>query len=288
MDGDPLSSLIIDGSSNGDSSSTLQPQSKVESRSADTSLPDPSKKNSTFHCTHAHGGFTERINLVTGERDGFALVPSCNPKERPFCAVGISQMEEKIVSSRKVHSASSKILRQKSLHLEKGHRGSGTKGTFRAAKFSGFILDKRYKSTSDSAGPNLKSASVKISKAMAMGVQFAQEHGALNFSTTSPLSKLDTHSNISTSPKTDHTPAAPLVEPIPAVPVAGTELSLSLPSKSNTCHVNTSCNVEAPNPGSAGLPYDRPSAQWVPQDEKDEMIMKLIPRARALQNQLQE
>jgi chromosome segregation ATPase len=38
----------------------------------------------------------------------------------------------------------------------------------------------------------------------------------------------------------------------------------------------------------AGILYDKSLTRWVPRDKKDEMIMKLIPRARELQNQLQE
>lgn len=302
MDGDPLSGLIIDGSSNGGSSSTLQHQSKAEPKSAEMGLRDLCKTIPTIHCDHASESDVDTVtktnnptppSRLESEIEGSAP-SSSNAVEKPFCA-GITQtpgMEERIVSSRKVHSTSSKILRQKSLHLEKIYRGGGTKGAFRAAKFRGFILDKRYKSVTDSAGLNLKSASVKISKAMATGV-LAQEHGALNLSTSSdfscsPLFNLDTPSTISALPKTDHAPAAPLVKPIPPMPVAGTELSLSLPAKSNTPQVNMRDNTEAPNSSPVGLPCDRSLAQFVPQDEKDEMIMKLIPRIRELQNQLQE
>ncbi|KAJ8439516.1 hypothetical protein Cgig2_007033 [Carnegiea gigantea] len=303
MDGDPLSGLIIDGSSNGGSSSTLQHQSKAEPKSPEMGLPDSRKTIPTIHCDHASQSDVDTVtktnnptppSRLESEIEG-AAPSSSNAVEKPCCA-GITQipgMEERIVSSRKVHSTSSKILRQKSLHLEKSYRGGGTKGAFRAAKFSGFILDKRYKSVTDSAGLNLKSASVKISKAMAMGVQLAQEHGALNLSTSSdftcsPLFNLDTPSTISALPKTDNAPADPLVKPIPPMPVADTELSLSLPAKSNTPQVNMRDNTEVPNSSPVGLPCDRSLAQFVPQGEKDEMIMKLIPRIRELQNQLQE
>lgn len=302
MDEDPLSGLIIDDSSNGVSSSTLQHQSKAEPKSAEMGLPDPRKTIPTIHCDHASQSDVDTVtktnnatppSRLESEIDGSA--PSSNAVEKPFCA-GITQtpsMEERIVSSRTVHSTSSKILRQKSLHLEKSYRGAGTKGAFRAAKFSGFILDKRYKSVTDTAGLNLKSASVKISKAMAMGVQLAQEHGALKLSTSSdfscsPVFNLDMPSTISALRKTDHAPAAPLVKPIRPMPVADTELSLSLPSKSSTPQVNTRDNTKAPNSSPVGFPCDGSLAQFVPQDEKDEMIMKLIPRIRELQNQLQE
>jgi len=302
MDGDPLSSLIIDGSSNGGSSNTLQHQSKAEPKSAEMGLPDSCKIIPTIHHDHAPqsavGTVAKTNNSIPlsrlkSEKEGSAP-SSSSVVEKPFCA-GITQtpgMEGRIASRRKMHSTSSNILRQKSLHLEKSYRGIGTKGAFRAAKFSGCILDKKYKSMSDLAGLNMKSASVKISKAMAMGVQLAKEHGGLNLSTSSDLScspsfNLDTPSTISALPKTDHAPSASLIKPIPPMPVADTELSLSLPLESNTLQVNATDNAEFPNSTPAGLPCDGSLARFVPQDEKDEMIMKLIPRIRELQNQLQ-
>ncbi len=52
--------------------------------------------------------------------------------------------------------------------------------------------------------------------------------------------------------------------------------------------VPSSCNAEPSNCSFAGIPYDKSLGQWVPRDKKDEMILKLVPRVRELQNQLQE
>ncbi|GER30164.1 RING/U-box superfamily protein [Striga asiatica] len=67
---------------------------------------------------------------------------------------------------------------------------------------------------------------------------------------------------------------------IPSLPVADTELSLSFPAKGIANPMPISYSVE---PTASGRPL-----RWAPQDKKDEMIMKLVPRARELQNQLQE
>ncbi|KAJ0035107.1 hypothetical protein Pint_24978 [Pistacia integerrima] len=49
-----------------------------------------------------------------------------------------------------------------------------------------------------------------------------------------------------------------------------------------------SANAEGLNGSYAGLQYDKSMGQWVPQDKKDELIVKLVPRVRELQNQLHE
>lgn len=308
MDGDPLSSLLVDESSNGSSSSPPQTQFKAETKITEMSLPNPCKAVPTIPCANVSQSdpktvagvpnFTKSKNSLvpnglTLEKEG-SMSSSSYPVDKPFSAVGISQtpaIEEKFLSSRKIHSTSSKresILRQKSFHLEKSYRAYGTKGSLRTAKFSGFILDKKFKTMSDSAGLNLKSASLKISKAMAMGVELAHETGSLSFSASSAFSSnsssppfnMEAQSTISTSPKTDHAPATRAVKTLPAISAADTELSLSLPTKS---HPQVNMNLS-----STGTPYDKALAKWVPQDKKDEMIVKLVPRIRELQNQLQE
>ncbi|XP_021854827.1 putative E3 ubiquitin-protein ligase RF298 isoform X2 [Spinacia oleracea] len=310
MDSDPFSTLIGEGSPNGSSSVPPQSQHKAESKSTELSLPSPTKavpckvNQSNMDMVAGAPNLTKPKNTLvpkgsTSEKQGSATSPS-NSVDKPFGAVGISQTlspEEKFVSSRKTHSSNSKresTLRQKSLHLEKSYRSYGAKGSFRTAKFSGYIVDKRIRPTSDSAGLNLKNASVKISKAMAMGLELAHENGSLSFSACSTLSSsspsfsLDARSTVSPSPKMEHTSATPVAKTKPVVSAADTELSLSLPKKSNPPQVNPSCNNDASIPSAAGIPYDKSLAQWVPQDKKNEVIMKLLPRIRDLEHQLQE
>lgn len=309
MDGD-LSGTITEESSSVTSSSPSQPQFKADSKAAEMSLPKPNKAAPTIPCAVSQSevkavagvpNFTQRKNPLvmngkTPVKEGSTSFSS-NHVDRPFNALGISQTpanEEKFVSSRKMHSNSSKsTLRQKSLHLEKSHRAHGTKGSSRAAKFSSFVLDKKFKTMSDASGLNLKSASLKLTKAMAMGMELAHETGSVSSSANSALSPtFNTETNtIATLPKTGHAPAssaAPMVKTKSAMSAADTELSLSLPTKSNPQQVNISGDSGVPTAAFAGMPYNKSLAQWAPQDKKDEMIVKLVPRIRELQNQLQE
>ncbi|XP_021749043.1 putative E3 ubiquitin-protein ligase RF298 [Chenopodium quinoa] len=310
MDSDPLSSLISEGSPN--DSSTNQPHShlKAESKSIEMSLPSPSKavaSNVNQTGKHKVAGVPnltkpKNTNVPKGTTASKERSTSSQPNsiDKPFSAVGVSHTlspEEKSVSSRKTHSGNSKresILRQKSIHLEKSCRSYGAKGSFRTAKFSGYILDKRIRPTSDSATLNMKSASLKISKAMAMGLELAHENGSLSFSacstisSTSPSFTVEARRTVSSSPETNQTSVTSVAKTKPDVSAADTELSLSLPAKSNPPQVNQSCNSEASIPSAADIPYDKSLAQWVPQDKKDEVIMKLVPRIRELQHQLQE
>nr|KYP58154.1 MND1-interacting protein 1 [Cajanus cajan] len=64
-----------------------------------------------------------------------------------------------------------------------------------------------------------------------------------------------------------------------------TDLSLSLSSKIKPSTQPVCFNT---NSSYTGISYDKSPRQWIPQDGKDEMILKLVPRIRELQNQLQE
>ncbi|KAK9288273.1 hypothetical protein L1049_016723 [Liquidambar formosana] len=315
MEGDPLSSFLGDGASNGSLSDSTQPQLKTEVKSSELNLPNPCKPIPSAPCAHSSqsemptmAGVPNLIKLknspvlngLASEKEGSS--PTSDTLDKSFVAAGTSQSpapEEKFGGSRRVHSSSSKresILRQKSLHLEKSYRTYGSKGSSRAGKLSGLgglILDKKLKSVADTAGVNLKNASLKISKAM--GVEVPQDNGnhnlPINAGLPSPaafnLETVNTNT-ISTLPKTNVPSPLPIANTPTALSVAETELSLSLPTKSNSSPVPVNCIAETPNCSYAGIPYDKSLGQWVPQDKKDEMILKLVPRVRELQNQLQE
>lgn len=312
-DGDPLSSMITEDSSSVSSPRASLPQFRADSKAADMSLSKPYKAVPTTPCAPVRQTDTDPVagvpnfsqpknslvlNGLTSEKEGSTSLSS-NPVGKPFSAVGLSQTpanEEKFVSSRKIHSNSPKsTLRQKSLHLDKSHRPHGTKGSSRAAKFSGFILDKKFKTMSDSAGLNLKNASLKLSKAMGMGMELAHETQSVDSSAHSALSPtFNAETSVTTTlTKTAHGPASsatPMIK-TKSMSAADTELSLSLPTKSNPQQMNISCDRSDSGISSAsfsGTSYSKSLAQWAPQDKKDEMIVKLVPRIRELQNQLQE
>lgn len=232
--------------------------------------------------------------------------------EESFSVVGnskISAPDEKIGSSRRVHSNITKreyMLRQKALHVEKNFRTYGPKSSSRAGKLTGLgglMLDKKLKSVSGSTAVNLKNASLKISKAM--GIDVAQDNGNHNLSTidipssslsfnlenvntVSPFSKTNVLS--SSMPAPSSPPALPALPSTntSALPTADIDLSLSLPTKSNQPSMPFSSNAESSTSSFVEKPYEKSLAQWFPRDKKDEMVLKLVPRARELQNQLQE
>ncbi|KAJ4956603.1 hypothetical protein NE237_013386 [Protea cynaroides] len=333
MDGDPLSSFGGDEASGGSSSVSTLTQLKSETNSSELNLPNLNKPNTVFACPHTSQSETPTVTGIPNlpnprnplvleglppEKEG-QISQSDNAEkssnvtgDRVQTKTQSSSLEEKLAGGRKGHSNSSKresILRQKSLHLEKNYRAYGSKGALRAGKLSslgGLILDKKLKSVSDSSGINLKSSSLKTSKAV--GVNVSQADGSHNISinggtstpsafnlktvnTPSTLPTENTPSAFSTSntPSTfsaSNTPSAlPSANTPLALPVANTELTLSLPSGSDTASKSFSCNTD----GSLfGIPYDKTLGRWVPQDEKDEMVLKLVPRVRELQNQLHE
>ncbi|KAF9678085.1 hypothetical protein SADUNF_Sadunf08G0175200 [Salix dunnii] len=305
MDGDSLSSFATSGASNATSSVFTQPQLKPEAKCSELNLPNP--------CSQLEASTTVTgVTRITKPENSAILNGTASDKEGSNSTVndkssniaGSSQTtipEEKFIVSRKFHSVVNKreyMLRQKPVHLEKSYRTYGSKAS-RAGKLSGLgglILDKKLKSVSDSTSVNIKNASLRLSKAM--GVDVPQDNRNLNLpgnpssqvtfnsvssSTSSSISKTDISSTL---PPVSVLPALPTVNTAPAA--ADTELSLSLPAKSNSNLVPASCSAEALISNYAGILYDKSLMQWLPHDKKDEMIMKLIPRAQELQNQLQE
>ncbi|KAJ7980175.1 RING/U-box superfamily protein, putative isoform 1 [Quillaja saponaria] len=316
MDGDPISSFVSDGTTNECSSLPTLPQLKTETKSHELNLANPCKTVPSSSCSHnslsevatgvSNMANSKNCQVVSGlisEKEG--MTSASYSVDKSSGTAGTSQshtLEEKFGSSRKVHSGSSKrdyILRQKSFHVEKGFRTYGSKGSSRVAKMttiSGFIADKKGKPIPDPTAVNLKSASSKISKAT--GVDVSQDN--LNLSTgasSAAAFNLDTVDTNSRSPKSNISSSSPAVNTSPALPALNnptalsatdTDLSLSLSSKNKSSVVPIICNTEELNSSYAGIPYDKSLGQWVPRDKKDEMILKLVPRVRELQNQLQE
>ncbi|XP_044499721.1 putative E3 ubiquitin-protein ligase RF298 isoform X2 [Mangifera indica] len=319
MDGDPLSSFSSDGASIGNSYVSAQPQLTTEAKSAEMNLPNLSKPVPSISCSHSSQSEAPAmagVPNITKPKNSLALTglsetqrshSISNPADKTFSAAGTSQppaLEEKFVGSRKVHSGSTKreyVLRQKSFHLEKHYRTYGSKGSSRAGKLNGLgslLLDKKLKSMTENASLNIKNTSLKLSKA----IEVHQENGNHNPSTapgpsspvvftsesSSAISALQKTSILSTFPPVGTLSTLPLAKNLSALPTADTELSLSLPTKSNSARVTVSANANGPNGCYAGLHYDKSLGQWVPQDKKDELIVKLVPRVRELQNQLHE
>ncbi|KAL2969692.1 hypothetical protein AAZX31_15G095900 [Glycine max] len=310
MDGDPSSSLGSDGIADGCSSVQTESQSKLETKGPELSLPSPCKSVSSGSqpkksSVEGNTGLDKSKNsqILVGPSEKEAANSGRDSIDKSSSTSGTSQsplVEEKCGNIRKVHSSSTKrdyILRQKSFHMEKGYRTYGSKGSSRGGRLNGLnglILDKKLKSVSEPTTINLKSASINISKAM--GVDVTQDNLNADFSSndgpsTPTAFSLDSTVTVSRSTNTlssVHDGNIPAVGSSNVLSATDTNLSLSLSSNSKSPTTPVCCNNKPPNSSCMGIVHDRSLGKWIPQDRKDEMILKLVPRVQELQNQLQE
>lgn len=220
--------------------------------------------------------------------------------EKTFSLAGASISEEKFGCSRKASGFTRRdyILRQKSLHLDKSSRTYGSKVSSRTGKLSGFgslVLDKKLRPIAESTGVNSRNI-FKIGKAV--GVEMPQDNLNHNISAnvgfpSVPVFNMEPGNSVSMSSKSDveSTSAESSLPPANASPAllgADTELSLSLPAKSSCNPMPAKCDVEISNSSYHVAPIDKSLPHSVSEERKDEMIFKLVPRVRELQNQLQE
>ncbi|KAI3823765.1 hypothetical protein L1987_05206 [Smallanthus sonchifolius] len=272
MDGD-----MNDQAANGSSFDSVEIHVRKEGKSLE-SVPNPCKLNHSSCC--AHGFALEApvmasipcVHNCMSDPPSKADVPYSKPKS-PFVLDGFASQkvnnnrtisrsfslsspnhEEKPIGSRKINGISKRdyLLRQKSVQLEKSYRTHGLKASSRAGKLGnigGLVLDKKLKSVSETTSISLKNASLKIN----------------DINNSSAI-----------------TPILTSTDSPPALSVAETELSLSLPVKSN--NLSTS---EVPSLSFSAMPNEKSFRRWIPQDSKDETISKLVPRVHELQNQLQ-
>ncbi|KAE8723383.1 S-adenosylmethionine decarboxylase proenzyme 4 [Hibiscus syriacus] len=286
MDGDPLNGFVGDGVSNGVSFASKQPQLKPEAKTSELNLPNPCRLVPPFPCSHSSPPEVLSIGPNNTEKMKNSVVRSgvvsekvgtnsfAGGTDKTFSVAGTSQfstMEEK----------------------------QGSKGSSRAklSSLGGLILDKKVKSVSDPGAFNIKS-SLKIKS---IGADVPQDNGSHLVVNSGPSSSttfcLDNVNNISPVPKTDVAtisspvnmpPEFPPMNNPSALTTADTELSLSLPTQSNSLVMPPVSCSEAVNPSYVGMPFGNSLGDWGPQDKKDEMILKLVPRVQELQNQLQE
>lgn len=317
MESDPLSSLVGDGTEN--STASMQPHLQFEAKSSESTTRIPYKPNPSVACAHCSSdtsatsghSFQVEASSMTGVHDvkpktSFALSGIIPDKEsssslfdtvdKTFTATGTPNpptVEEELMGTRKVSGITKReyILRQKSLHLEKHYRTYSSKGVCRKLNgFSGLVLDNKLKSMADSAGMNIKNASLKVNKISVAGRQDNVQHSISTnngFSSTSVFGSNNGNGPVPL-PNTNIPSSSPQVNTSPALPAADTELSLSFPA-SNMTPMPLSYNAGAGVCAFNMIPNEKSIAQWVPpQDKKDEMILKLVPRVRELQSQLQE
>ncbi|KAF3631049.1 putative E3 ubiquitin-protein ligase-like isoform X3 [Capsicum annuum] len=317
---DPLSSLVGDGIEN--SSASVQPHLQSAAKSSESNTRIPCKPNPSVACAHcscetsnvasATSGhsFQLEASSMTGvheikRKPSFSLsgiIPEKDSSNSLFDTVDKTftatrtpnppTVEEEYVGSRKVSGITKReyILRQKSLHLEKHYRTYGSKGICRKLNgFSGLVFDNKLKSMADSAGMNIKNTSLKVKKISVAGSQDNVRHSISTnngFSSTSVFGS-DNGNGPVLLPNANIPSSSPQVNISPALPAADTELSLSFPANNMTpmpLSYNAGGGVCAFNT----IPNEKSIAQWVPQEKKDEMILKLVPRVHELQSQLQD
>ncbi|KAF5185875.1 Mnd1-interacting protein [Thalictrum thalictroides] len=282
MDGEPLSSINNDGSPGCSSSISTPSQLTAEASSCEADVNKPNaigslKSSNPKNCFVLDGSSPGKGN-PTPPYDSSNKSMSVD-MELTQTIRQSSNTEEKPAGARKAHSIAAKretMLRQKSLHLEKTYRAYGSKGALRQGKLGnlgGLILDKKHRSVSDSPSVDLKSACLKLTEAV--GVDVTQTNGNQN-----PLI-----SSVLSTPTSLHNSETINIQA--SLSVTDTELTLSQPSKLDVASKPHSSELQALSKDYAGVPFDKALKLWVSDDKKDELILKLSPRVKELQNQLQ-
>ncbi|KAJ0539179.1 putative transcription factor C2H2 family [Helianthus annuus] len=235
----------------GDELCTLSGDGSSNSVETRVSVQSPCKVNHSVHdCTSDPPAKTEVRSKPKSSfvLDGFASQKgdknsSTRMTTRSF---SLSSHEEKPIGSRKINGISKRdyLLRQKSVQLEKSYRTHGLKGVSRSGKLGNI------------GGLILDKKLKSVSESTSISLKNAS------------LKINDINNNSAITP--------------PALSVAETELSLSLPVKRNNPPP-----PEAPALSFSAMRYDKSFGRWTPQDKKEETISKLAPRVHDLQNQLQ-
>ncbi|KAL5984009.1 hypothetical protein ACLOJK_018111 [Asimina triloba] len=273
MHGDPMGGLGSDESAGGSSVSAIQ-QPKFDAGDSIRSnigpdIPKTNRQDSSCSASGDNPSVAPEKGSLVSPADPvahFLAVPGeCIP-----AASLTSVPEEKLGISKKSHlncSRRESILRQKSIHLEKHYRAYGAKGALKTGKlsnFGGLFLDKNCKSFSEPSTLNVKGSSLKLGRSVG-----------------SDTSQPDGNANLSIKVGLDFTPSPQAASSSPSLPVANTELSLSLPSENIS-------SVENMNYSCSGNSFDNISGQWIPHDAQDETLLKLASEVKELQNQMQE
>ncbi|XP_071705375.1 putative E3 ubiquitin-protein ligase RF298 [Rutidosis leptorrhynchoides] len=202
----------------------------------------------------------------------FVSASACKPMSRSL-SLSSQNHDEKPVGRRKIKSSSKRdyMLRQKSVNLEKRYRTYGLKGGSRSGKLNGLTSDTKLKSVSQCTSISPKNVQVSsTSTETKTRVKPCATQTRPNF----PLVlSTETKAGIKRMLGTTDIPSG--------LSVTETELSLSLPVKSNNLSI-----PEVPNIRFSAMPK---STEWSTiQDKKDETISKFTPRVDELKNQLQQ
>ncbi|KAE8732519.1 Ribosomal protein S7e family protein [Hibiscus syriacus] len=293
------------GESSSDSISQLRPGSQ----NPETIHPCPNGHHvlkPSFHCckhylpeTLKFGSFANLTNCK-----GPVAYEALTPEKDSLAYVGTSRDPVTSIPGRRLGSCrkgcSKKelaALRKKSFNIEKCKVACG-KCAFRAGKMAtigGLVAERRIKSPSKLSAMHMKNASLeRINEA---GDFVHQCHHVLTNSSHGLC-------------VADNSSVLPMSGAKLAVPTANTGLSSSSSSENKPVHKSEDGTSKSSTPDNdaerkptpkekaitstsskstdyyAGIPYDKSLGKYIPQDEKDELILKLVPSLEELQNEL--
>uniref|UniRef100_A0A7N0T777 RING-type domain-containing protein n=1 Tax=Kalanchoe fedtschenkoi TaxID=63787 RepID=A0A7N0T777_KALFE len=192
----------------------------------------------------------------------------------------------KFNSSRKVHISGTfkkeSNLARKLHHLDKGcHTHGYNKSTFRQGKFFGLSIDKKVRSCGEYGEFNRRSASMKISKAVAVKISE------------------DSSKHNCTSAKVDANPTSHLFRGgvASSLPVSsgssdyssGKAVRIDLSKmKKEPSQSSGSCRVDFPGCNHEGITYEDAKGQSTKPDPKADLIFQLVSRSYKLKDQLEQ
>ncbi|CAL0316178.1 unnamed protein product [Lupinus luteus] len=162
-------------------------------------------------------------------------------------------------------------LRQKFLHMEKVYRARG-KGGLKTGKFSsvgGLMIEKRIKPPYDIHNQQMKSDFSNTTSKQGDCASDAMCHVSSSSASTLPAG--------SSSKTLSDTISSQIVNP----DISASE-TMSTPKSEPTSFDAQNILDEC-----VGIPYDESLGMYVPRDQKDEIILKLVPRVHLLQGELQ-
>lgn len=184
---------------------------------------------------------------------------------------------EKSGSCRKASSCSSKreILRQKAFHFDKSYKGR-PKGAFKGrVTWSSMGLDKPLKLPSTSSGIVMKSTISKIPASVGPNSPLPESNN--NASSTCVTPANNTPGTLASQGAVYALPAVNTKTPEPSS--LQTEPAPKIGSdKSGSSEVPDYC---------AGITYDESLGKYIPQDDKEETILRLASHMKALQREVQ-
>lgn len=171
-------------------------------------------------------------------------------------------------------------LLQKQLNLGRTYKGHGAKRSFKSGRLpnaSGLILDKRPKYLPETPGLTLKFGSSNSNFDSGCKVSFTYDKH--NASANKPSTSTKTSGKSSRLHKKGTSSSFPTAE---------TNLFKKVPPGKKS-DLNSLVKTSV-SPGNAkyvdGIPYQKSLGKYLPRDEKDELILKLVPQLQELQNEI--